>query len=638
MGSVLTELRPKEPTSQALAVQREFGTPPIFARSLSGALVYEKFYEQVTSEWCEAVYSSSAQSLAEDPVLQDIPKWIRVLQGEHWLSGRPSYRATPVVNRVLRYWLELQSIISDIRLNTYVHSENKDYEDIARNLTKLSAANWQDQDGDLRLMGTVQHSTLGIGYTKVGINPKDMEVTFLPSGPDSVVPILPSINDFQDSGGVIYKSWKPISWFFDKYSILAKQVKPEATGWHKSYPSRPYYIPDYTWNNMNPGLRTFFATQEEGGKGRTIDEYGRIPMAMHQEFWFHDDRLNTSNEMLTVGYGNFTYLVKPGEPVYPYGRLICTAMENQRAILYDGPNFHWHGMFPFPVLRLRPAVWLFTGLSLFQDLFPINCSINQLLADFQDYLKQILNPTLIVRDRAMSPDAYEEFFPGMPGAKIRIMNQNEQIGNVLKFERPESAGLGIIPNAITLLLRLFDEQAGLTDTGQLMGKKQVPSGETVEQIQNIRQSLFRMMSSLVVKHMRQIGTMQISDILQFYNRKKVIAHLGLDGVTWQNFDWDPETYVKYTQGNEPFRRGREFVQNFRHMVSAGTALPAQRQAQANIATGLNTRGRLSTKSLYKFLSDAGFPSPDYDQEVKQIGEEAQTFPQPKPTKGGAKSK
>ena len=637
MATTLTEPRPTEPPKQAIELARSYGTPPIFAHGPTGALIYERFYEQVTSEWCEAVYSSAAKSLSEDPVLQDIPKWIRVLQGEHWLAGRPSYRATPVVNRVLRYWLELQSIISDVRLNTYVHSENPAYKDIAGKLTKLSASNWQDQDGDMKLMATVQHSSLGIGFTKVGINPKEMDVTFLPSGSDSTIPIMPSANDFQESGGVIYKSWKPISWFWNKYSILARQVKPEASGWHRSYPARPYYIAEYTWNNMNPGFRAFFA-ETEGSKGRGVDEYGRVPMAMHQEFWFHDDRINTSMETLTVGYGNFTYLVKPGELVYPYGRLICTAGEHQRVVLYDGPNFHWHAMFPFAVLRLRPVVWLFTGLSLFQDLFPINCAINQLLADFQDYLKQILNPTLVVRDRAMSPDAYEEYFPGMPGAKIRIMNINEPLANIFRFERPETGGMGIIPNAVQLLLRLFDEQAGLIDAGQLMGKKQVPSGETVEQIQNIRQSLFRMMASFVVKHMRQIGTMQISDMLQFYNRKKVVAHLGVDGVTWQNFDWDPDTYVQYTQGKEPFRRGREFVKNFRHMVAAGTALPAQRQSQANIAMALNARSRLSTKTLFTFLESTGFPSPDFEQEVTQILKESQELPQPNPPKGGSTPK
>ena len=639
--STTMSLAPKEPTNTAIEVARKYGTPPIFARELNGAMVYDKYYREIVSEWCQSVYSSAAMDQAADQTLNQIPKWIRVLSGDHWFNGRPSYRATPVVNRTLRYWLELESIMSDVHVSSYCHSENKDYTQIAENVTKMGWANWQGQDADERLAMTVQHGSFGLGFTKVGINPRDMEVTFLPAGCDQVVTILPSMMDFQESGGVCYRAWKPISWFYKHYPMVAKNIKAEATGWHRAYPSRPYDIPEYTWSTMNPALRSFLAVNEDDPqKGVNIDEYGRVPMALHREFWFQDDHINTSKLPIWVGSGNYCYRVMPGCPVYPFGRLICTAGDDKQTPLYDGPNIHWHGLYPFPPLRLRPAVWLFAGLSVFSDLLPLNQSINQILADFMDYLKQSLNPTVVCREGCISDAAWEEYYPGMPAAKLIIKNRNEPVSNVFRFERPDAAGVGIIPQALGLLLRLFDEQAGLIDSGQIAGKKQMPSGEAIEQIQNIRQTVFRHMARRCATHVKQIGYMQMCDIFQFYTKRKIVRFLGEDGLTWQNLDWDPSTYVPYlapTQGveSEPFRRGREFISNFQYMVTTGTALPAQRQAHASIAAQMNARGKLSLYSTLEKMRAAGFEvEGGSEAEIQRIIDEQRKLGIPKPPRGG----
>ena len=640
MGMTLqaTLERRKEPTEVAVDVGRKYGTPKAWVRDENGARIYESYYVDETREWLQHVNASSQQVQGQDSELQDIPKWIQVLGGKHWLTGRPWYRTTPVINLSLRYWKELQSIISDVRLNTYVHSENPDFKEIAQHLTKLSFGNWQDRDGDVTMMETVQHSSFGIGYTKTGMDTREMTPSFLSCGSDSVTPILPNRNDFQQSGGVIYSSWKPLSWFYDKFSLLARQIKPEMSDWTKSFASRPFNIPEYTWNNMNPGLRSVIASNNLDS-GVVLTEAGRTPMARNYEFWFQDDRINESKHRVRVGYGNFQYYVPSGHPIYPFGRLICAANEDFSVPLYDGPNFHWHAMYPFDPLRLQPVVWMFSGMSVLKDLFPINQSINQLLADFQDYLKQILNPTLICKAEAMSDAAWDEYFPGMPGAKIRLLNRNIELNQMLRFERVDPGGLGVIPQAIQMLTRFFYEQAGMTDTGQLTNKKQMPSEGTIEQIQNIRQSLFRLMARMVEVHMRHVGKMQISDIIQFTTRKQAVAYLGPDGVTWQHFDYDPDSYVPLKEvrlSNEPFRRGREFVNNFKQMVTAGTALPAQRQAMANVAQSLNARGKMSNATMYKFMEQAGYPMPPWSEEETRIVDEAKRLPQPPPKgqKGG----
>src|ERR1700722_3203097 len=105
MGTLQMALanRPKEPPPQGTEMVRKFGPPPIFARTSNG-MIYQKYYDDMTREWCMNTLTSAGQQQGEDPELQDIPKWINVLSGRHWLQGRPSYRATPVLNLSLRYW------------------------------------------------------------------------------------------------------------------------------------------------------------------------------------------------------------------------------------------------------------------------------------------------------------------------------------------------------------------------------------------------------------------------------------------------------------------------------------------------------------------------------------------------------
>ena len=75
------------------------------------------------------------------------------------------------------------------------------------------------------------------------------------------------------------------------------------------------------------------------------------------------------------------------------------------------------------------------------------------------------------------------------------------------------------------------------------------------------------------------------------------------------------------------------LKQFKQLVTTGSALPAQRQAMANVAQNLNARGKMSAETMYKFLSQAGYPMPNWDEEKSRIVKEASELPQAKPPKG-----
>jgi len=107
------------------------------------------------------------------------------------------------------------------------------------------------------------------------------------------------------------------------------------------------------------------------------------------------------------------YEVKPNGPLYPRGRLIITG-GNDFQVLYDGPNFFWHGKFPFVPIRLKPVPWQFHGVSELRTKVPLQDIVNTILAGVLDMIKKAINPALIFPDDAFSDAIKNALDPSMP--------------------------------------------------------------------------------------------------------------------------------------------------------------------------------------------------------------------------------
>jgi hypothetical protein len=322
-----------------------------------------------------------------------------------------------------------------------------------------------------------------------------------------------------------------------------------------------------------------------------------------------------------MGAGNWSYEVPPGKRIYPFGRLICTAQRSNRKILYDNTNFHWHGKFPFGMLKLQPVPWSWSGISEFRDLWPINHAMDQVLADGLDIQKQALNPTLVVQDKVIAEETWNKYFPGIPGAKLRVHSRGVPIDQVLRFIAPNIGVLSTIPALYNILRSAFNELAGFIDAGALLSKKQVPSSGSVESIRESQQSKFRIKGLFLESFIEDVGRLVMSDIIQFYTQRRTITMLGKDAWSWEHFDYDPSTLVPYSEGTNPYERGREFVKQFSMYVVSGSSLPSQRTENARIALGLRMRKDMSRESMYERLSLAGYSMPDPKTEELRLKEE-----------------
>ena len=616
----------KEATSD---LYRNVNVVPYLALDANRKPTYPDDYERKASQWCSHVYDSSVSRIAEDPEIKKVRAYINMIMGDQWPHDRPPYRPRPVLNYVSKHFWDNLANISDVHLDVDIRSENKDYKDIAEKLTKAVQSAYRAQRGNLAMIGTAQHASLSIGFTKVAWSRSKNDVVYIACGPDRVIPIFGDTSDIQNSAGVIYSQWKPLTWFqtnFDRGFMVKDDTSQQAPYGR----DKPYWVEDYSWSAFSPGLKEYLYRSYENhqGGGDPAFQLGRVPIALYNEFWLHDPQINTSGKDLHMGWGNWQYTVKHGQAIYPFGRLIITAGTSKRVILWDGPNPHWHGQFPFAALRPSPVPWLWSSVSDLRDLGPVQMGMNNVIADALGVLKLAVNKVLITKEGSMADETWNNYFPGMPGAKIKLVNRMESIDQQIKFFGPDPSAIGAAVPLYNLLRSAFGELGGDIDN-RLAGKEQVPSSESIQKFQDSQQARYRIKGHFVESFFMDIGTLASSDVMQYYTSDKVLSVLGPDGQTWDYIDWDPGNAVPYDHREpEPFRRGNSFVKQLHAMVSAGSGLPEQRRETAKIAMVLRKMGNLDMHSLIKKLQRAGYALPDADVIIKNIKDEMAELPQP----------
>lgn len=613
--------------------------PPPLVKNKFDDPFYPKYYLEEASRWADMVYEESVSQLSYDDEVREVQRYIQILMGRQWPADRPVYKARPVINKVAKFFWELVAYLTDLRLNIDISTENSSFKSLEELFKKAVQGNYRTQRGTMATIFAIMHASLGSGYVKVYPNSVKDDICYLPCGPDSVTPIMANPIDLQLSAGIIHQAWMPLSWFQEKFPGIGHTVQAEMSYEGEAMGERPGYVPEYTWNSIAPGLRKFLYSvgSTEPSRGGGAWGTGKMPVALYTEYWFRDPQINTSNQDIKIGSGNWSYTVRKGERIYPWGRLLCTAQRTRRKPLYDGPNFHWHGQFPFALLRLQPVPWMWSGISEFRDLWPINSEMNQVVANALDLQKQALNPTFASVENALDDATWNKYYPGMPGQKLRIIARNTPIDQLLKWIHPDTGTLNSVPVLYQMLKSAFDEQSGITDVGRAMNKKQVPSESTIEAIRESQTGKFRVKGLFLEQFVEDVGRLALSDIIQFYTRKRVIQLFGEKGLTWEHLDYDPASIVPHMatmKGKEdPYFRGREFVKQFMLSVAAGSGMPAQRRANAEIAMALRARHDLDRESLFLILTQAGYNLPSAETVSLNLAKE---FNPPPPKKGGAK--
>lgn len=535
--------------------------------------------------------------------IQNMPTDIMYLMGDQWPSRRPSYKSSPVNNRLLRSMEQTVAILTDIRPTFVVKAQDEIFDDQAELLTKCTKAWWSNNDVDFQLAMAIIYAYLTTGFLRIAWNRQlcngrgDFQV--YPLSPYDVMPIGPAHN-FQDWEGCIYEAVRSVAWFRRNFPGPGSSVQPDSTLSRYSRPMQKNGGLGY--DSLSPQMQRWVGQTREFGESA-------IAQAWYREFWIKDYSINTSSNVVKMGEPgtNWYYEVKPGYPLYPRGRLIITGGEELH-VMYDGPNYFWHGRFPFVPIRLKPVPWQFHGVSELRSKIPLQDIVNSILAGTLDMIKKSVNPALLFPDNAFSDAIKNSLDPNMPNAKIGY--------NPMAPGKPEWQNPPNLPNYVQNMAMYaqneMDDDSGLLDLGGLARKKVTPAGDTLQGLKESQQTIMRLRGRYIEIAVGDLGDQMTPNFCQFYTLGRRMWMFGRSGVTSQDvFDVKPGEFAP--AGRSP----EKHAQGFSFQIVAGSLLNLDKNDDRMLAMALRRQGDMDRKTLYSEIDMASL----YDQVEKNLKQE-----------------
>ncbi len=564
--------------------------------------------------WREAAREEAVDTLNMNPEYQEIQNYIDFLEGRQWNANRPKYRSRYFDNRLFDMRINTISLLTDIRPTIDVASSVPAYQPQAMIAEKLIHAEWSRQQLDLELAKVVDFAMFGTGYWKMGAMMPG-KLTVIACGMDSVLPIQPG-RTIQDSSAIMYRTYKPVQWYRTIWGHKADGLEREASSasWTNSSNDyvRPGHIPEYTWNALSPAMRYHLGIRSL--RRTPHGSQDQFPVIEHEEYWIDDPEINDSmvevlvqDPDLPLSMHNYWYRVPPGERLWPRKRHIVFAGDR---IMHDGPSPYWHGLYPFADLALMPVCWAPSGLSKYRNQLPLNQAINHIGAGMNDVVERVIRPQMISKDGAVRDATWNKFFPDMPGGKLKL-TASGQVQQDVRYMDPPVVPPYTQQHLGGYLIPTFNQRAGQLDVGGMLKKKQVPGGDTIEQMRDSMTPPFRLESRYVESFLMTAGIQAISNIFQYYGWEQRLRILGADGQTWEDFDYDPKSMVPSSMPKE------DHWKLFSILVKPGSLLGSAKDREKLMAVQLAKMSKISIRELYRRLEVA-----NGDQILKEMVEEA----------------
>jgi len=586
---------------------------PIVFNTKSESMDAPSGYHESVRRWVAAARQEAMETAKLNPEYPYIQAYIDMLEGRYWPKSRPSYRSKFFDNAMAVARQDALCALTDIRPAPEITSvdRNPQYMRQAEIAKKVIAYEWAEQDLDLRLEEAIDHALLSVGYWKIGASmPGRMHV--VACGLDAVLPIQPG-RDIQESSAVLYRVYKPLHRVKATYGATASNLDRElSVGTFSATP--PNYspqgnVPEYGFSAMNPTQRAGLGPR---GWALAPQRGSSFPVVLVEEYWIDDPTINeTGREILvkdprlSLDEHNYWYRVPPGQRIFPRKRLIVVAGDT---ILYDGPSPYWSGKFPFAQLILNPAVWRPGGISIYRNLVPLAIARNELGAGMMDLSRRAIEPQFAFVDGAVDDTSFRNFYQDMPGAKLKF-NPNANPAVHAQYLQPPPLP-GYVGQFWDKVDQAFQRHAGTLDLAGMTRKNQIPGGDTIEQFRDTAQTSFRLQSRHIEPFIREAGEQFVSNIFQFYTRKQRMRILGADGITLEDFDYDPGTMVPWTVPKE------EHWQRFKVNIAAGSMHGGKRDRDKQVAISLYRLNAISRRKLLQILE-----FPDIDEILEQVAEE-----------------
>jgi hypothetical protein len=214
----------------------------------------------------------------------------------------------------------------------------------------------------------------------------------------------------------------------------------------------------------------------------------------------------------------------------------------QQGVIYDNSSPYWHKKVPLVAFELDDWPWEFLGNSMTNDGASIQDSVTRLARAIDDSANARLDPGLQYDESTMSESLMQRFNPRVGGQRIKTnMQMGEGIKPILPpayYDVPQWIG-----DFIEKLWEKMHYLLGTRDIQAIAKAKQVPSGDSLEKLMEMAGPLVTDMSRNMEKSMRDLGEQWKGLAMQFYDTKRRVQMQGKDGITEEDYDYDPGNMI-----------------------------------------------------------------------------------------------
>jgi hypothetical protein len=237
--------------------------------------------------------------------------------------------------------------------------------------------------------------------------------------------------------------------------------------------------------------------------------------------------------------------------LYPNRRLIIAT---DSCIVNPAPehqsSYRWDGMVPCVQMRCDDQAWNFLGMPVTRYGQSLEKLAIELWRGLGDQMNLSLNPSAFYDRGSSAQSMLQTTNPRMPGLRVGLdMTLNNAAGQFVPmlprdWYRVDPA---IAEVAAKILPAMMKEQMGVADVTALARARQTPAGDSTEKLLEAMGPLVKDESRNMEAAIRDLGEMWKSDWFQFATAARRMQMLGPDGVTEEDFDFEPGTLVPLTR-------------------------------------------------------------------------------------------
>jgi hypothetical protein len=553
-------------------------------------------------QWCDERVRQGQEFIEAQVGYDKIDKAISAIFAYEKKSGA-SYAPAPkalsntFVNLVAITAEDITAMLTDARVFWSYTTNNPKYEAQVRLCNKDAEAWYTSRNIDLRMGDVVRYYCVaGTGYAHLYYSRRLGDMMVEAEDPRNVIPIGPiSYHSLQDAEGVVTRRARTPAWVKAEYG---KDVAPDTGaqsifGWflkamgsvtNKSSVSGP----------LSPDRK------------HADSPIPKTPTVFVNTMYLNDTRVNPNSHDVYMGgwetdlegqwrgKNPWSYVVKPGMPLYPFKRMIVWGGGVK---LYDDTSPYWHGMYPVVKMTLNPWPMSFLGKAPLWDILPLNESMNGLLRVIDDNAAQHAQPGAVA-DRNVSRAEFNKFNSRIPGYKMRT---NMASGKGITIVPPPSLPQSLWQH-VDKIEKWIQQLAGTANIDQMANLNQVPSADTIDAIMKAQTPGVRSRSRIMEGFAREFGMMYLSCIAEFDTLSKRIDKFGVQAVTAEDFDYDPHTMIP---DDVPDGSPGDIGASLDAFASDGPRPMYERWAQVarSIATGMKSSSLLNSAGQQDRMED-----------------------------------